>query len=467
MSKAYYRDAAGVLLVYDICNKNSFEKMKTTWLTQIRNFADENIRIILGKYFISVFFSLYLNVLIHITSSVGNKFDKVIENPGKREVSVEDATEFALQENIDFLEVSAYSGSAVETAFRRVIFSIAKLIPDVIVHLDLNGLPSGWITCPFPQLQRAQTSSYVVTSSRSMSSESSPAKQSPEQSTNLNSVNIGCSSSTTGDDNNNNNNNITDGNSIHSNNSSNNEIILSVNQSGSDQDAEESNAENFSLSRSRRRSCSIELTGLRDESSPRSSPRNKSVSIDDCFSDPFMDVPSTDVQDHVKSSEGALCPSSTRGSNPSSPRSPILTGPTPASVTRNYSSSYSATVTPPSSSPTAAAGALSLPPRDVLLKKSFSTSNSKLKPEMKPLSRAVSYSSHQSKRSANSTSSGTSCSSSSSTYIPPAACGYLNYWTGEVQADYPKDPAIMHLIFAARRTTSLQMGQQMKESLFE
>jgi GTPase SAR1 family protein len=48
MSKAYYRDAAGVLLVYDICNKNSFEKMKTTWLTQIRNFADENIRIILG-----------------------------------------------------------------------------------------------------------------------------------------------------------------------------------------------------------------------------------------------------------------------------------------------------------------------------------------------------------------------------------------------------------------------------------
>ena len=49
MSKAYYRDAVGALLVYDICCKNSFEKMKTTWLTQIRNFADENIRIILGK----------------------------------------------------------------------------------------------------------------------------------------------------------------------------------------------------------------------------------------------------------------------------------------------------------------------------------------------------------------------------------------------------------------------------------
>eukprot|EP01036_Dinobryon_divergens_P028171 gene28171-37072_t len=437
MSKAYYRDAAGVLLVYDICNKNSFEKMKTTWLTQIRNFADENIRIIL----------------------VGNKFDKVIENPGKREVSVEEATEFALQENIDFLEASAYSGAAVETAFRRVIFSIAKLIPDVIVHLDLNGLPSGWITCPFPQLQRAQTSSYVVTSSLSMSSEPPPAKQSPEQTTSLNSANFGCCSSHSGE-----NITIADGNSVNSNNSSNNEIILSLNQSGSDQDVEECNPENFSLSRSRRRSCSIELTGFRDDCSPKSSPRTKSVSIDECFVDPFMDVPSTDVQDNAKS-DCALCPTLTRGSNPSSPRSPIHVGPIAASVSSSYKNCYSTPVTPsPPSGSSPTAGVLSLPPRDVLLKKSFSSSNncnSKLKPECKPLSRAVSYSSHQSKRSANSSSSG------ASTYIPPAACGYLNYWTGEVQVDYPKDPAIPHLLFAARRTTSLQMGQQIKESMFE
>ena len=355
-----------------------------------------------------------------------------------------------MQENIDFLEVSAHSGFAVETTFRRIIFSIARLIPDVIVHLDLNGLPSGWISCPFPQLQRAQTSSYVVTSSRLPPSESPPAgKDSPEQTNQT----IGCCSA--GGESN----STTDGNN--SNNSSNSELILSLNHSGSDQDAEENNPENFSLSRSRRRSCSIELTGLKEESSPKSSPRNKSVSADESFVDPFMDIPSVDAQDNFK------C-----GSNPPSPRSPLPgTGSPAVPAQANTASNYPAgSILPPlqlppssssSSSPSSSAAALSIPRRDVLLKKSFSSSlgNSKLKPtDLKPLSRAVSYSSHQIKRGGN--------SSPCSTYIPPAACGYLNYWTGEVQLDYPKDAATPHLIFAARRTTSLQ-GQQMKDSLFE
>ena len=69
MSKAYYRDAVGALLVYDVCNKNSFEKMKTTWLTQIRNFADENIRIILGKLCIFLLNDkLHLNLVCSISN---------------------------------------------------------------------------------------------------------------------------------------------------------------------------------------------------------------------------------------------------------------------------------------------------------------------------------------------------------------------------------------------------------------
>lgn len=48
MSKHYYRDAVGAVLVYDICSKSSFESMKTTWLNQLRNFGDPNMGIILG-----------------------------------------------------------------------------------------------------------------------------------------------------------------------------------------------------------------------------------------------------------------------------------------------------------------------------------------------------------------------------------------------------------------------------------
>jgi len=48
MSKAYYRDAVGALLVYDICKKESFENLKNVWLKQIREFCDENLKIIIG-----------------------------------------------------------------------------------------------------------------------------------------------------------------------------------------------------------------------------------------------------------------------------------------------------------------------------------------------------------------------------------------------------------------------------------
>lgn len=64
----------------------------------------------------------------------------------QRQVSRYDAAAFAESKRIDFIETSALTGENVENAFRRLVLSVTKLIPAVKIHLDLTGLPEGWIS---------------------------------------------------------------------------------------------------------------------------------------------------------------------------------------------------------------------------------------------------------------------------------------------------------------------------------
>ena len=49
MTKVYYRDALGALLVYDATNRASFENLKTVWLKQLKEFSHEGIGMVLGE----------------------------------------------------------------------------------------------------------------------------------------------------------------------------------------------------------------------------------------------------------------------------------------------------------------------------------------------------------------------------------------------------------------------------------
>ena len=49
MTKAYFRDALGAILVYDICNSDSFLHLKSIWLEQVKSFGHKNIKMILGS----------------------------------------------------------------------------------------------------------------------------------------------------------------------------------------------------------------------------------------------------------------------------------------------------------------------------------------------------------------------------------------------------------------------------------
>ena len=51
LARIFYKDAAIAILVYDICNRDSFEQIKKYWYEQIKNNGSVNIsKIILFKY---------------------------------------------------------------------------------------------------------------------------------------------------------------------------------------------------------------------------------------------------------------------------------------------------------------------------------------------------------------------------------------------------------------------------------
>ena len=48
MTKAFYRDCAAILLVYDVCNRKSFDNLRTIWLEQIKAEGCSDVRMMLG-----------------------------------------------------------------------------------------------------------------------------------------------------------------------------------------------------------------------------------------------------------------------------------------------------------------------------------------------------------------------------------------------------------------------------------
>lgn len=100
ITASYYRGGNGVLVVYDITERASFENLNS-WLIEIEKNATKNV----------------FKVLI------GNKCD--LEE--KRQVSTKEGEEFALSNGMKFLETSAKTDSKVKDAFELLAKEIIKL----------------------------------------------------------------------------------------------------------------------------------------------------------------------------------------------------------------------------------------------------------------------------------------------------------------------------------------------------
>ncbi|KAL7808877.1 secretion-related small GTPase [Trichoderma gracile] len=98
VTRSYFRGASGALLVFDLSRKATFQHV-TDWLNDLRQIAEPDIVIVL----------------------VGNKADLTQQDDNKREVTREEAEEWARRNGIlEYVETSAKSGENVEKAFMRV-----------------------------------------------------------------------------------------------------------------------------------------------------------------------------------------------------------------------------------------------------------------------------------------------------------------------------------------------------------
>lgn len=105
ITSSYYRGAHGIVVVYDVTDRESFLNVKT-WMEEVKRYATDNVRCLL----------------------VGNKIDE----PAKRVVGTDEGKEFAdsLHPPMTFIETSSKESTNVETIFitlaREIQMGIAQ-----------------------------------------------------------------------------------------------------------------------------------------------------------------------------------------------------------------------------------------------------------------------------------------------------------------------------------------------------
>ena len=118
ITRSYYKNTACAIIVYEISNKKSFEKI-SYWMEDCKNTAPKSILMVL----------------------VGNKCD--LED--NREVTEEEGREFAEKNGMLFFETSAKTGKNVEELFKHSVKVIDQKIKENYYDLenDSCGIKKG------------------------------------------------------------------------------------------------------------------------------------------------------------------------------------------------------------------------------------------------------------------------------------------------------------------------------------
>ena len=97
ITNAYYRGAEGILIVFDVTNKESFKNIEN-WINEVTVFTGKDVIII----------------------CLGNKSDL------KKSISNNTIEDFKKRTNLEILNVSAKTGDGVEEAFKHLIELLIK-----------------------------------------------------------------------------------------------------------------------------------------------------------------------------------------------------------------------------------------------------------------------------------------------------------------------------------------------------
>ena len=100
LSPNYFRNAEGVVIVFDVTNLETFENLKY-WISSIKSNLGEK------------------NIIIPIII-IGNKIDM----NDMRDINKEEADKFAKENDYKYFEASAKTGEGVDEAFREIVNQI-------------------------------------------------------------------------------------------------------------------------------------------------------------------------------------------------------------------------------------------------------------------------------------------------------------------------------------------------------
>ena len=110
IGRHFYKESYIVCLVYDISNYDSFEKLKSIWYPELKQFGEE----------------------LKIVAVVGNKIDKYLNE----EVKDEDAKAFAEEIKAINKRTSAMEGTNIEDLFNSLVDKYLTEIGGMIIEKD-------------------------------------------------------------------------------------------------------------------------------------------------------------------------------------------------------------------------------------------------------------------------------------------------------------------------------------------
>ena len=117
ITKNYYKGAHGIILIYDVTSRKTFENVKN-WVSQIKEEVSDKVIIIL----------------------VGNKID----DESNRKVSKEEGKKMANDCGLDFFETSAKSGLNIDSTFNELVKKTVETYSKIDGKGDkLNAKKSG------------------------------------------------------------------------------------------------------------------------------------------------------------------------------------------------------------------------------------------------------------------------------------------------------------------------------------
>ena len=106
LTKGFFRNAQGIMIVYDVTNQESFENLKN-WIQSIK----DNM----GNDFLE-----RIPIII-----IGNKIDS-----DEREVKTEVGESFCKQQNCPFFETSAKTGENIDSTIRFLVKKVIEFNPE-------------------------------------------------------------------------------------------------------------------------------------------------------------------------------------------------------------------------------------------------------------------------------------------------------------------------------------------------